>query len=318
LASTHYSTQIEGNPLTQEQIKLVLRDKKHFLSMGQFEKEVKGYYAALDMMEKLVIKKAVVTHNVVQTLHSAIMFSGKINVKPKNYRDGQNIIKDSATGRIVYIPPEAKDVFSLMESLILWIKKNDTIPAPIVAGIAHYQFATIHPYFDGNGRTARLLATMILHLRGYDLKGIYSLEEYYANDLKSYYNALSIGPSHNYYMGRAQEDITSFLEYFCRGMAKSFEKVQSNASELAKSKQFDQFYILRKLDTKQRKAIELFARSEVITSKQIGELFGFKPRTASELCKKWRDNGFIVAADESKKGRKYRLSKEFNALIKEL
>ncbi len=49
-----------------------------------------------------------------------------------------------------------------------------------------------------------LLATFVLHLGGFDLKGLYSLEEYYARDLHAYYAALTIGPSHNYYLGRAQ------------------------------------------------------------------------------------------------------------------
>lgn len=64
------------------------------------------------------------------------------------------------------------------------------------------QFATIHPYFDGNGRTARLLTTLLLHRAGYGLKGIYSLEKYYTRDLEAYHAALTVGPSHNYYMGR--------------------------------------------------------------------------------------------------------------------
>ena len=55
--------------------------------------------------------------------------------------------------------------------------------SPVVVALAHYQFATIHPYFDGNGRTARLLTTLILHRSGYGLNGIYSLEEYYAQNL---------------------------------------------------------------------------------------------------------------------------------------
>lgn len=50
----------------------------------------------------------------------------------------------------------------------------------IIAEIAHYQFATIHPYYDGNGQISRLLKMLILHLSGHDLKGLCSLEEYYA------------------------------------------------------------------------------------------------------------------------------------------
>ena len=74
------------------------------------------------------------------------------------------------------------------------------IPIPIIAAIAHYQFATIHPYYGGNGRTARILTTLILHMNGYALKGIYALEEYYAVNLPAYYNALTVVDSHNYYM----------------------------------------------------------------------------------------------------------------------
>ena len=62
------------------------------------------------------------------------------------------------------MPPEANDVPKLMKSLVNWINSSrDEIPCPIIAGIAHYQFATIHPYYDGNGRTARLLTTLVLH-----------------------------------------------------------------------------------------------------------------------------------------------------------
>jgi Fic family protein len=72
------------------------------------------------------------------------------------------------------MPPEASDVPYLMRSLVAWIKESKELPCPILAGIAHYQFATIHSYYDGNGRTSRLLTTLLLHMGGYDLKGLYS------------------------------------------------------------------------------------------------------------------------------------------------
>ena len=68
-----------------------------------------------------------------------------MNVAPTPYRDGQNVIRDSRTRGIVYMPPEAKDVTPLMKGMIDWIRKNVELPCPIVAGISHYQFATIHP-----------------------------------------------------------------------------------------------------------------------------------------------------------------------------
>jgi Fic family protein len=175
-------------------------------------------------------------------------------VKSTPYRDGQNVIRDASSGGIVYMPPEATDVPWLMEQLVTWINKEDQLPLPIKAGIAPYQFATIHPYYDGNGRTARLLTTLVVHVGAYDLKGIYALEEYYARDLKAYYEALTVGPSHNYYLGRAEADITAWIAYFIGGMAASFEKVRAQAVREAAKGGKDQSRLLRNLDSKQRQA----------------------------------------------------------------
>lgn len=162
-----------------------------------------------------------------------------------------------------------------MHQLTAWIKESEKqeVPCAIRAAIAHYQFATIHPYFDGNGRTARLLTNLVLHLGGYDLKGLYSLEEYYAKNLGGYYEAISIGPSHNYYAGRAEADITVWIDYFCLGMAMSFEAVAKRAEAAATSGVSDKHAQLRALDAMQRKCLELFpdcGREPMHSQKGIG------------------------------------------------
>src|SRR5439155_4216372 len=125
----------------------------------------------LTHVERWAIADTSITEKMVQTIHAIVMAGGKSKVKQSSYRDGQNVIRDARTKVIVYMPPEAKDVPVLMRALIDWITHSVDIPCPIVAGIAHYQFATIHPYYDGNGRTARLLTTLVLHRGRYDLKG---------------------------------------------------------------------------------------------------------------------------------------------------
>ena len=169
--------------------------------------------------------------------------------------------------------------------------------------------------FSSIGRTARLLTTLILHQGGYDLKGIYSLEEYYARHLQAYYKALDVSPSHNYYLGRAAADITQWLSFFCDGMAQAFENVKRRAAEAATSGGTDNTIALRKLDVRQRKILALFLEYEVVTAKQIGAVFGFKPRTCSELCRKWVQVGFLVVVDPSRKARKYILAQEYQILL---
>ena len=212
LFSTHYSTMIEGNRLTREQVAQVIAADRHFPGRERDEDEVKGYHAALDELERLAGRGDKITEAAVQRLHALVMCAGRTRVKPTPYRDGQNVIRDALNRRIVYMPPEASDVPSLMRELIDWINGNDELPVPIKAAVAHYQYATyfeqgltpvcstaikaavahyqyatIHPYYDGNGRTARLLTTLILYLGAYDLKGIYALEEYPGSRRRRYH-----------------------------------------------------------------------------------------------------------------------------------
>jgi Fic family protein len=276
---------------------------------------VRGYYAALDEVKHLAGSKAGLTEKSVQSLHALVMGAGKTRAKPTHYRDEQNVIRDSRTSRIFYMPPEAKVIPELMTEMVAWINAKDDLPVPLKAAIAHYQYATIHPYYDGNGRTARLLTTLILHLGGYGLKGLYALEEYYARDLKAYYEALTVGPSHNYHLGRAEADITGWVAYFIEGMATSFEKVHAQAKRESQTGAADRSQFLRTLDAKQRRALMLFEQSREVTAKGIAELFGFQQRTAGALCQRWVAESFLVVANSSKKARRYRLTEELEERI---
>lgn len=318
LFSTHYSTMIEGNRLTQQQVLEVIDKNRQFPGRERDQAEVKAYYAALDEVDRLTKSRERISEATVQRLHGLVMGGGKTRVKASPYRDGQNVIRDARSNAIVYMPPEAKDVQCLMAQLIEWINRKDELPVPIRAGIAHYQYATIHPYYDGNGRTARLLTTLILHLGGYDLKGLYALEEYYARDLRAYYDALTIGPSHNYYLGRAAADITKWVAYFIEGMAASFEKVRNQALREAELGRKDQSKLLRNLDAKQRRALTLFQESRSITAKDLAELFGYRPRTAALLCQRWVEDGFLETIDPAKKSRRYKLRDTYEAIVNEI
>ena len=317
LTATHYSTQIEGNRLTPEQVENVLHGGT-FPNRERDEQEVKNYYQALDYADTLIGKRDEdILEQDVKTIHGLVM-DGRQKATP--YRDGQNVIKDSATGGIVYMPPEAGDVPALMADMMSWInerQKTTDLPAPIIAAIAHYQFATIHPYYDGNGRTARLLTNVVLHKSGYGLKGIYSLEEYYAKNLQSYYDALTIGGSHNYYFGRTEADITKWIVYFCEGMADAFAKIRIQASEAASQagQGTDQSALLRELDQRQKLTLSLFWESRFVTTAQIAALLELHPRSTLNICKKWVDEDFLIQHGTSNKTRKYELGPEWTSLI---
>jgi Fic family protein len=313
LMTTHYSTQIEGNRLTQAEVQEVLAGAQ-LPGRQRDATEVRNYYRALEEVERLAQQPAPITERDIQRLHGFAM-TGRAT--PTKYRDGQNVIRDSMSGRIVYLPPEASDVPALLSDLVAWIAnmlQQEKQPAPIVAGLAHYQYATIHPYYDGNGRTARLLTTLILHKTGYGLKGIYSLEEYYAQNLEGYYQAVAAGPSHNYYLGRAEADVTSFVAYFCEGMAHAFAAVRSQAIAASQRGAVDHSTLLRQIDPRQRRLLSLFQRLGTATTEEIATYLGLSPRTVISLCRLWLASGFLVYHDASRKNRSYRLGPTYVSL----
>lgn len=313
LTSTHYSTQIEGNRLTEEEVAVVAKGGT-FPNRKRDETEVKNYFFALDYVDELLTDPSTqLTAQIIQTIHGCVLHGKQ---KPTPYRDGQNAIYESGSRNLIYMPPEWRDVSLLMDELVFWVNdqlSEGELPAPIIAGIAHYQFATIHPYYDGNGRTARLLTNLILHLSGYGLKGIYSLEEYYARNLQDYYKAISVGDSHNYYESkRAEADISHWVEYFCQGMADSFVNVRVQAEKLKARP--DQTKLLRELDTRQKRILSAFRESRFLTTKEISDHLGISPRTGLNLCNTWSDSGFLQKTGEGK-SRRYELSKEWLELL---
>jgi Fic family protein len=183
------------------------------------QKELQNYVTARKQVKKWAGERKAISAHLIQSVHA--LLSGKKG--PSRYRRGQNAVFDAELKHIYYLPPKAKDVPALMKGLVQWVKASSELDCPLVAAIVHFEINSIHPYYDGNGRTARLLTEFILMQGGYDLQGLCCLEEYYAKDLERYYEALSIGKGKNYYTTRAKGDITSWIEYFCEGMAVVFE-----------------------------------------------------------------------------------------------
>ena len=311
--SSHYSTRIEGNRLTLQEAEEVLSEGKVIRGRERDVLEVQHYFQALTEVESWTEKNVEISEERIRKLHS-LVFHGK-RARPSAYRDGQNVIRDEA-GRIVYLPPEAKDVPDLMQELVSWIRAGETdLPLPAVAGLAHYQFVTIHPFYDGNGRTARTLATWILFRGGYDLGGFYSLEEFYAQDLKGYYDALVTHPHHNYYEGRAEADLTGWLTYFLKGMASVFKDVAQEVRGSLSAGDESQDILLRKLDRRGRLVLGLFLRQEEIASSDAARLLGLSTRQTRDLLAAWVDQGWIEISAAARKSRRYRLSAEYRRFI---
>jgi len=318
IRSTHYSTRIEGNRLTLVEAGQAVLEERRFPGREHDIREVQNYYRALQRVEEWAEQQTLITETLICRLH-ALIFGGP-RARPTAYRDGQNVIRDSATGEIVYLPPEAADVPVLMCDMVAWIAQaeREELPVPVLAGLAHYQFVTIHPFYDGNGRTARALATLVLYRHGYDLGRFYSLEEVYVQDLPAYYVALQTHPHHNYYEGRADTDLTGWLAYFIHGMAVTFRRVADQVRDQAGLPAVLEPPKLRRLDRRARLVLGLFTRQEIVTTAEIARALGLAPRTVRDLIAGWLADGWLAVDDPSRKTRCYRLSVEYRRFVGEI
>ena len=291
----HYSTKIEGNKLKLNEVKEVIENNKE--SHERNVLEVRNYFNALMYLNKEAENNNTITEELILKTHNLV--SGKHLTYKNSFRDDQNVVKDSETGTIVYMPPEAKDVKNLINQMIKEFngKNTNDIPIPIKAGIVAYEFVTIHPFWDGNGRLSRLLATYILRAYGYDLKGFYVVEEFYDKNIDDYYNSLQMGLHHNFYFGRKDADITQWLEYFIGTMANTFEAVGERVKEIYKNSK-EEMNIIDTLDKRERWVANYIITNNKIKAKDIANHFKINIDTANNWIKKWIEKDFLQRLDD--------------------
>src|SRR5690606_30084783 len=155
-------------------------------------------------------KPVIYTEEILKTLHKMTVVRLLPDEESGNYRNVQVAIKNSRTGEVTFMPPPFVEVPFQMEEFFSWLNsENGRLHHPVLrAGITHYELVRIHPFVDGNGRTARAMASLVLSAEGYDVKRFFSLEEYFDNDSSQYYQSLaSVGEGD--FM-----DFTGWLEYF--------------------------------------------------------------------------------------------------------
>lgn len=247
IRAVHHGTKIEGNDLSYEQAeKVILVNGKsaHTVAVeagvaarDRDVQEVINYREVLQWIDKWGIKlkgSPNYTEDILKTIHQMTVARILPDDESGEYRRVQVAIKNSATDEVTFMPPPPMEVPYQVEDFIYWLNSEEgKLHHPILrAGITHYELVRIHPFVDGNGRTARAMATFVLNAEGYDVKRFFSLEEYFDQDAMRYYEALaSVGEGDSM-------DLTYWLEYFTLGLAAELEKVEHQVLKLSKDQQF--------------------------------------------------------------------------------
>ena len=307
--SSYASNKIEGNPLTEQQAEEAIeRDEhKHFLKP---EQEIRNYFLALNLLEEKLKRKEVFSKKMILEVQAMVEKGAseeKIGLRGPMPPGVLFAVYDSASGTPDYIPPEYSDIPELLDELVEYVNTTDDHPL-IIAAVVHYQLVTIHPFEDGNGRTARLMSGYILDFYGYGFNGIGSLEEYFAYDPDEYYDALQMGLPVLYYSGRENPPHPEiWVNYFLRMVELYSKKVY----ELSKGAQADELDgSLSYLNTKEKELLVFLLKKRLLefTPIAVSRMFGVTSKTIINRCVKLTNNGFLVPNIVSQRIRSYSLS----------
>jgi len=265
----HHGTHLEGNQLDFEEAKeVVLSQNLHSIRTRDVQ-EVMNYREVMDYIEQAwKTDKQAITEGMIKKIHSLV--ANKI--MPENlagqYRLKRVVIKDSASGEVTFRPPEPEQLPYLLGQFLSWLNKTTKaqIHPAIKAGIAHYELVRIHPFLDGNGRTARAIATLLLYSEGYDIRRFFSLEEYYDKDPLTYYEHLQKAGS---------GDLTPWLEYFIKGIAVEFTKIKERIQKLSSDSQLKHKLGGRQvfLNERQTKLVEYIQQAGYLQNQAFASLF---------------------------------------------
>lgn len=307
--SSYASNKIEGNPLTEKQAEEVIeRDEhKHFLKP---EQEIRNYFLALNLLEEKLKKKEAFSKDMileVQALVEKGASKEKIGLRGPMPPGVLFAVYDATTGAPDYIPPEYSDIPNLLDELVDYVNTTDDHPL-IVAAIVHYQLVTIHPFEDGNGRTARLMSGYILDLYGYGFNGIGSLEEYFAYDSDEYYESLQMGLPALYYSGRENPPHPEiWINYFLR-MVELYSKKVCELSMGAQA--YDLDCSLSYLNTKEKELLRFLLKKRLLefTPIDVSKMVGVTNKTIINRCAKLTSNGFLIPNIVRERIRSYSLS----------
>lgn len=228
--SSFASTSIEGNPLPLTEVKKILKSKPAYIR--ESEKEVLNYNQALQDLNKRLKETGVkLSLDLILKIQKQVMEGLLPKFELGRLRQKPVFVNDPITRKVVYLPPDAKDVKPLIEELVIFVDANrDKIDPLILAGIFHKEMVIIHPFMDGNGRTARLATKVLLAKLGLNTFNLFSFENYYNKNVTRYFQ--TVGEFGNYYELIGKIDFTSWLEYFTEGIIDELLRVQKLLPEV--------------------------------------------------------------------------------------
>ncbi len=290
------SSKIEG---TQTEMDEILMDKEDIAPEKRDDwDEVHNYISAINYSIK-ELNNIPLSNRLIRKTHEILLESVRGEKKsPGEFRRSQNWIGGTNPSNAVFIPPPNNLVPDLMSDLELFLhNKKISIPHLIKIAICHYQFETIHPFLDGNGRIGRLLITLYLVSEKLLIKPSLYLSDFFEKRRTQYYDSLT--------NVRIKNDLTSWIKLFLQAVTETAENSKNTLKKILDlSKRMESFIVtLNRKAENGKKLLNLLYRKPFIETKHVSEELNVTTRTANELIKDFQENNILTEITGKRRNR---------------
>ena len=298
LKEASQSSKIEGTQTTMEE---ALLEKEDVAPEKRDDwEEVQNYVAAMNQaVDKL--QKLPFSARLIRETHKTLMqgVRGK-HKQPGEFRHSQNWIGGASINDAVFIPPSHETVGELISDIEKFVhNEQEYFPELLKAALVHYQFETIHPFLDGNGRVGRLLITLYLVSRGILKQPVLYLSDFFERNRQLYYD--------NLMRVREKNDLTQWFRFFLVGVietAKSSTATFDNILKLQKQVE-TQLQALGSRTANAQKLMYYLYQRPVIDAAKAGEVVGVSPASAYKLIADLEQFGILKEVTGAKRGKMY-------------
>ena len=281
------STKIEGTQTSMDEAFLSEADvsperKDDWLEVQNYISALKQ---AIQQLDKLPISTRLIKES-----HGTLLQSVRGKHKlPGEYRTSQNWIGGHSLATAVFVPPHHDHVHALMSDMENFLHNEQiTVPLLIRIAIIHYQFETIHPFLDGNGRMGRLLISLILVDQKVQSKPLLYLSSYLENHKNDYYDSLT--------RVRTQHDLTQWLHFFLTAIIATADSAIRSMTQVLQLKEKIQQDITAQFGKRTKTATALFLhllQSPVINVKEAEQATGLSFKAANVLVADFVKQGIL-------------------------
>lgn len=300
IASIGSSTRIEGAELSNEEIEKLLQNLKITNLTTRDEQEVIGYYEALEIILDNY-NNLELTERYVHQLHGILLkHSTKDQRHRGKYKTTSNRVVANYPGgeqKVIFNTTEPALTPKEMESLFAWIKeryKKEDIHPVIVVGAFVYEFLSIHPYKDGNGRLSRLLTTLFLIKQGYGFIQYVSLENIIEERKKEYYKVLMDGQKNRY---KENEIIDAWMLFFLDCLVTLINRLKAKYETYSK--------LERELNDRQQALLKFINEQKKVQMKEVEIAFSNESRNTLKKDLAYLVKEGMILKTGERKGTRY-------------